>query len=642
MHSPCGMNVALLLVDLQRDFLERPGLIPPAGQVVESAAALLQEFRHHACPVLHLRTSVSRSQDNRMPHWREADLWFCEEGSPGVQPPRELVEREGEPVLFKSGFVADSLETALAPLRPDLVVLAGVMLPVCVREAALALHSAGYRVCVAEEATGGDDPVHASSTRRFLEERGVRFLAARQIGDGLRDGRLLDEGGDADCERVSATITEMRSERKPGERGGEGLSTLLRDLADRLDSEAQSLANLLAEHLGKPVRFGRAEVRQSAEMLRAIDRRLSGAAGWNRGEGEVRVRRCPLGLVAVVTPWNNPLYLPLGKIAPALLLGNSVIWKPSPKVEPVSRELERLLRKCGWPVSLVRRIEGDGRVARELVRADGIDGVTFTGSLAAGMDSAEACLRRYVPLQAEMGGNNAAIVWKDADLPPAAAAIVAGAFDQAGQRCTANRRVIVEESIYEEFLDLLISETAQLSWGDPFEEETRVGPLIDEEARGRIEGMVQRTVDSGCCDAIRPLGDAPTEINIARRAWYPPTILPVRKQLGEAVEEESFGPVLVVQTASHWAEAMERANGVRQGLAAAVFTQSPERIDRFLEDARAGLLKVNESTADAAIDVPFGGWKASGLGPAEHGDADWEFYTRFQSVYGWPESHPEK
>jgi acyl-CoA reductase-like NAD-dependent aldehyde dehydrogenase len=257
--------------------------------------------------------------------------------------------------------------------------------------------------------------------------------------------------------------------------------------------------------------------------------------------------------------------------------------------------------------------------------------VSITGSSIAGYTAQEVCARRRIPLQAELGGNNAAIVWPDADLEHAAREIAEGAFAQAGQRCTANRRVIVHDGCRDELLELLRRETRALAWGDPRRQETKVGPLVSVDERERVARLVARAGPE--VELIVPHGDEVPGVDGFEGAWYPPTIACCDDPTHELVREESFGPLLVVQAAADWDQAIGLLNGVPQGLVAALFSSSGELAERFGREARAGVLKLGRSTADAEVDVPFGGWKESGIGPPEHGDFDLDFYTRPQVVY---------
>ena len=209
------------------------------------------------------------------------------------------------------------------------------------------------------------------------------------------------------------------------------------------------------------------------------------------------------------------------------------------------------------------------------------------------------------------------------------ATLAEGAFGFAGQRCTANRRVIVDVNCYEKFLKNIESATAALAWGDPINPKTQIGPLISIGARNRVAELVARA--RGNAKVIithhsikSPRVDGP---------YFPPTIVCCDDPTQEIVQEETFGPVLVVQQANDWEHAIRLCNGVRQGLVAALFSRSKKRQAEFLEEAQAGILKINSATADANAEAPFGGWKGSGIGPPEHGLSDREFYSRTQSVY---------
>jgi acyl-CoA reductase-like NAD-dependent aldehyde dehydrogenase/nicotinamidase-related amidase len=621
------MRAALLLVDCQHDFLRRPCLRPSPGAIVDAAALLLQAARAAGSPVLHVRTTVSLKPDTRMPHWRREGRIACVEGTEGNEPPEALQERPNETVIRKTGFSARDLVEQVTRSGAEFVAVAGVMLHACVREAVLALHESGIAVAVVSDAVGSDDPVHAAITRRYLEARGVRFetagdLATRWTASGVGDA--LGIGGKMDGlvawsqSAVKKWSSVVVSEREKS----------IRRFQERLRADSESIALAIAKTLGKPIRFARIEVSRSVEMIDAIIARIvSGLA--DEPVGGALIRRRPLGTVAVITPWNNPVYIALGKLVPALLCGNSVIWKPAPEAEMVSSLLMDCFAAAGLPEGLLTRLPGDSRTGRQLVAATGIGGVSITGSHETGLSAWEACARNGVPLQAEMGGNNAAIVWSDADLEFAAEQVAAGAFDQAGQRCTANRRVIVEQSCVERFQECLIEAAKRLPWGDPLDPETRIGPIVSSAHLRRIEGIVRRAIAAGAEVVELRKEEAPATAG----HWFAPVILGGAAPDSEIVQEETFGPVLVIQTAKDWEEAMALCNGVRQGLAAAIFTKCPERIERFLAEAQAGILKINASTADAAVDVPFGGWKGSGIGPPEHGDHDLEFYTRLQAVY---------
>lgn len=668
------MRPLLLLVDLQNDFLSAPGLEPAGAEIVRRASRLVAGARALAVPVVHAMTSVDAEADDRMPHWKELGRWICVRGTPGQAAPPELAPVATETVVLKrffSAFSAPALDRALAAAASDTLLVAGVHLHGCVRATVLDAYQRGFSVWVAEDAVGSDDPLHAAVTRRYLEGRAARFASVEELlarlshggdtparaepclpaaviaggqlrGDGLprllhrsprETGRPIFAVPVSGQQEAAAAAAAARSARREWERmPAARRSQCLAQLADLLETEAPVLARDLAVEVGKPVTAGEAEVRRAAALVRAAPaapRNGVFPCGPNSA-----LRRVPLGVVAVVTPWNNPLAIPLGKIAPAVSLGNAVVWKPAPAATRLALRALELARKAGLPDGLVNLVAGDHGTAGAVMSDGGVDAVSLSGSSLAGWTAQEICARRRIPLQAELGGNNAAIVWEGADLARAAGLVARGAFSFAGQRCTANRRAVVDARLFEAFLDRLAAEVAALHWGDPLDPATEVGPLISAEARDRVAATVERATRQ----AERKL--APHEAgSLARElrgagAYYPPTIVVGADRESEIVQEETFGPVLVLQRAGDFEEALELCNGVRQGLVAALFAGPGAWQQRFLETAQTGVVKWNAATADADAAAPFGGWKASGLGPPEHGPGDPEFYTRMQAIYG--------
>lgn len=630
---PPMMNPVLLLVDLQNDYLGAPGLEPGRGYIVERAAALLHGCRELAMPVIHIWTTVSRNDDRRMPHWKRAGRWICEAGTPGHALPESLQPRDGERVVHKTSFSAFSnpeLEAQLRELKADTIIVAGVHIHACVRQTALDAAERSYDVWIAQDAVGSDDPVHGAITRRYLASRVAHFADVEKLIMLLRGNGQADVPEPAISESV-ARARHAFSRWRDTDHAEK--SAMLERLAVLLEENANDLAEQMAREMGKPVFYGRTEAVRTAAMLRAITRRIGRAADESDMPG-VTVCRRPHGAVALITPWNNPIYIALGKIAPALLCGNTVVWKPSPLARAISQKVFQLLMRAGAAENTVCILLGSRSAAEALMSDAGVDAVSLTGSSAAGFSAQEICARRRIPLQAELGGNNAAIVWPDCDLRDAVRAIAEGAFGMAGQRCTANRRVIVHREVHDVFLDLLSAATAVLPAGNPLLPETRLGPLVSAQQRNRVAALLERSAS----EKIRVIQSHGTNFapldDGQGSAWHPPVIVCCDDPACDLVQEETFGPVLVVQTANDWDHAITLCNGVRQGLAAALFSTSANLHRRFLNEAQAGILKINRATADAEVDVPFGGWKSSGVGPPEHGSFDRDFYTRPQTRYG--------
>ena len=627
------MNALVLFVDLQNDFLGLPGLEPPAAEVTRNAARLLAGARARGLRVVHALTSVDPSADDRMPHWKRLGVNRCVRGTPGHRPPPELAPRAGETVVektFFSAFSAPALSEAVS--GADMLVVAGVYLHGCVRASVLDAYARGFDVWIAEDAVGSDDPLHAAVTRRYLDGRAARFASVDELLVKLgASGPVRPPGNDRDTRRVAADAARASSAaRRAGvawtAMGPEERGRPLSALADRLEAETPALARALATDVGKPVTLGEAEIRRTAELLRrAAALRVPDPAAAGAGSS---YRRVPLGVVAVVTPWNNPLAIPWGKIGPALALGNTVVWKPAPAATRIAERSLDVARDAGLPASAIALVPGGRHAALAVMSDSGIDAVSLSGSSSAGWAAQEICARRRIPLQAELGGNNVAIVWEGADLSRAATLIAQGAFSFAGQRCTANRRVIVHGRLLPELVERLSAAAATLAWGDPLDPSTRIGPVVSEEARDRVAAAVDAAAAGGA-RLILPHALAPQ----GPGAWYPPTIVLGAPHESPIVQEETFGPILVVEAADDFDEALRLANGVRQGLVSALFAGPGPWRDAFQGAAAAGVLKWNASTADADADAPFGGWKASGLGPPEHGPGDVEFYSRLQAIY---------
>lgn len=688
------MTAALLLIDLQEDYLASPGLVPHRGEVVAGAARLLARCRAASVPVLHVWTTLHRERDERMPHWRSAGRWTCVEGTPGHAPPPELLPAPGEPVVHKTHFSAFADGSLAGHLRAggvEEVWIAGVHTHACVRASAIDAYRLGFAVAIASDAVASDQPLHADETRRWLGARCARFVPgaalSREVAPGRgeaasasaragvagaapatagdvpllpalvlgrdtvvpgdpsgalvhaspsRRGHVLWRVPRAGAEQVAEAVGHARAARPAwaGRAPEERLAVVAR-LADALEAARASLARRMAVEIGKPLLDARLEVDFALALIRAASRRAADALGEPEPSPSPfgRERRRPLGTVALVTPWNVPLAIPLGKIVPALLYGNAVVWKPAPAGSGLALDVFRLLGDAGVPRGVVTLACGDHTTAEHLLSSPLVDAVSLTGSSAVGTAAQAICAARRVPLQAELGGNNAAIVWSDADLDDAATKLAAGAFGSAGQRCTANRRVIVEARCADALVARLRSATDALAWGDPLAETTRVGPLVSAAACARVAGVVERARAAGATVWTSPAHAARAGDLAAAGAYHPPRIVRCDDPSAEIVQEETFGPVAVVQVAAGWDEALDLLNGVPQGLVAALFSPSAERRRSFVERAQAGILKIGSATAGVGAETPFGGWKSSGVGPPEHGAGDLEFYTRAQAVY---------
>jgi len=646
------MKPALLLIDLQQDFLDPANLQPPATLLVTRAARVLHVCREKQIPIVHIWTTVERENDRRLPHWRKANRWMCVAGTPGHKTPEALRPLPGEHIVHKTGFNAFSsseLDKCLSVLGCDSVILTGLHLHACVRTAAVESLERNLRVMIAEDAVASNDPIHAAATRRWLVDRSVTFApfdaldysssetkASRWAHRSPRDsGEILFEVENATPKEIRVFGKSARAawtlwRRKPLP----ARQKFLESIATKLEAASDELAKQIAIDLGKPIRHAREEIQRAAANVRDVIRR---AEMLSRPKREAAGLVCheSLGVVGIISAWNNPVAIPLGKIAPALIYGNTVLWKPAPASARITKILLRLFCEANLPPDVLHMVEGDHVTAQSVAADENVDAVTLTGSLAAGHAIQEICARRPVPLQAELSGNNAAIVWDDTNIASAAAQIAWGAFAFAGQRCTANRRAIVSAAKLEEFLREVTAATAKLPWGDPLHPETEIGPVLNAGKRDELERLVANAQSEGAAQrVIRPFSKQAGEAWAKAGAYAQPVIVCCDQPAHILVQEETMAPLLVVQQARDFEHALALSNGVRHGLIASLFSHDKQLQKRFLSESRAGILKLNSATAGVNVTLPFGGWKASGLGPPEHGDSDFHFYTRPQAVYG--------
>jgi acyl-CoA reductase-like NAD-dependent aldehyde dehydrogenase len=285
--------------------------------------------------------------------------------------------------------------------------------------------------------------------------------------------------------------------------------------------------------------------------------------------------------------------------------------------------------EAGFPPGLVNLIFGDARTVGELVDAPAIDRVALTGSIAAGRTVAARCALRGKPLQGELGGNNGMVVLEDADLAGQMPSLAAAAFSFSGQRCTAIRRFIVVRERYAEFEQRLMAATEALHIGDPSDEACDVGPLISADSLARVERVCAQARSEG----VSVLRGARRVRGREHGNWYEPTLLGAARSGISVAQQETFGPVAVLMQAADFDAALAMLNGVRQGLVAALVSESSAAHARFAREAQAGILNLAPGPLPLHPDAPFGGWKASGLGPPEHGIWDREFYARAQTLY---------
>ncbi len=407
-------------------------------------------------------------------------------------------------------------------------------------------------------------------------------------------------------------------------------SAALGRAATAMEQRAGEITALTVREVGKPLSEARGEVARGVSIMRYYAQLALLPDGETLPAADpdalLMARRRPVGIVALLTPWNFPVAIPLWKAAPSLAYGNATVLKPSSAAAATALLLHEIIAPH-LPADVFQVLLGGAGTARPLVEHPEVAAVSFTGSVPVGQDIARRVAGRGGRVQAEMGGQNPSIVLADADLAKAATTIAYAAMGYAGQKCTATSRVIVEEAVYPEFLDLLEAAVTSLQVVDPSAEGTLVGPVIDGAARSSALDAVAasggRVITGG-----KPL-DAPG-------FYLAPTLVELDGPTGPLATEEVFAPVAAVLSAESAARALTIANGVRFGLVAAVFTRDLGRALRLANFLDAGMVRVNAPTSGVDFHAPFGGVKESSYGPREQGLAARDFYTESRTVLIMP------
>ena len=411
---------------------------------------------------------------------------------------------------------------------------------------------------------------------------------------------------------------------------------LLFKAADILMSRVNEIGAELTREEGKTLKEGIGETTRAVQILRYY----AGEAQQPNGEHYPSMStgtllytvREPLGVCALITPWNFPIAIPTWKMAPALAFGNTVVLKPASLTPLCAVRLVEALAEAGLPAGVVNLVTGSaGEVGDPLVRDERVVAISFTGSNAVGNGLKMVAAERGAKLQLELGGKNPAIVLQDADVDHAITHLVNGAMMSTGQKCTATSRAIVERSIAAELTERLSAKIAALVVGDPSKAETQIGPVIDDKAAGRIVGDIARGTDEGA--EVLVGGGRVGDNGTAKGHFVAPTLLGNVASASFLGQEELFGPVLGVIEVEGYEEAIEVANSVRFGLSASIFTRDLGRALQFAQDIQAGIVHVNSETAGAEPQVPFGGYKGSSSYSREQGKSAREFFTQVKTVY---------
>ena len=402
--------------------------------------------------------------------------------------------------------------------------------------------------------------------------------------------------------------------------------------ADIVSSRIDTIAMDMTNEMGKPLRESRLEVARGVDTLR-----FYAGEGW-RPQGEIfsqtatdnpiRVSYRPLGVVGLITPWNFPFSIPLWKSAPALAYGNTVVLKVAQESPRTGLHIAACFEEAGLPSGVFNVIVGRGPDAGQpLVSHPDVHALSFTGSVPVGERVRNEAVLLGKRVQLELGGHSPLVVMADSDLVRASNAAFAGAYWSAGQKCTATRRIYVQDDAYDEFERLLLERMGSARVGDPCDPLTEVGPVV---SASQLD-MILEAVDRGQAEGGTLLTGG--SLLGATGHVLAPTLFEDVSDTAFLAREEVFGPVASLFRFSDLDEAIGRANGPEFGLSASIFTKDIASAHRFASEIQAGIIRINAATAGGEPHVPFGGIKGSGYGPREQGRAAREFFTETVTVY---------
>ncbi|MDW8338461.1 MAG: aldehyde dehydrogenase family protein [Thermoleophilia bacterium] len=451
--------------------------------------------------------------------------------------------------------------------------------------------------------------------------------------DGEHLGTFPRSGAD-DVDRAVAAAKAAYDEWRlvPAPKRGEILFRFAQLLVERKDE----LAELMTHEMGKVKAEAGGDVQEAIDMsyyMGGEGRRLFGQTTPSELRDKFQMSvRMPIGVVAAITPWNFPIAIPSWKIAPALVAGNTVVFKPATDTPLLGQRFVELLVEAGFPPGVVNIVHGGGgEVGERLVRHPDVRVISLTGSRETGVKVLHAAADGLKHVHLELGGKNAIIVMDDADLDLAVDGIIWSAFGTSGQRCTAASRVIAQAGVYEALASRLVARAEALRLGVGWDEATDVGPVINRAALEKIHSYTQIGLDEGA--KLLTGGEIATEGELAKGFYYRPTIFGDVDPEMRIAQEEIFGPVLALIKVRDEAEAVRVSNGIRYGLSSSIFTRDVNRAFRAIRDLEAGITYVNAGTIGAEVHLPFGGVKDTGNGHREAGQAALDVFTEWKSVY---------
>jgi acyl-CoA reductase-like NAD-dependent aldehyde dehydrogenase len=402
--------------------------------------------------------------------------------------------------------------------------------------------------------------------------------------------------------------------------------------AQILEREKPGLSDLMTREMGKVKAEAGGDIQEAIDMsyyMGGEGRRLHGQTTPSELRDKFMMSvRMPVGVVGAITPWNFPIAIPAWKLCPALVCGNTVVLKPAEDTPLLAQRFVDLLHEAGLPEGVVQIVHGYGEEAGDaLVRHPDVPVITFTGSRETGVLVTKNAADELKHVHLELGGKNAIIVMDDADVDLAVDGIVWSAFGTAGQRCTAASRVIVQRGVYEELQKKLVARAEKLRIGAPWEDDTEIGPVINEAAVDKIHSYTEIGKDEG---AKLLTGGERVE---GHGYYYRPTVFADVDPQMRIAQEEIFGPTTALIPVDSFEEAVSAANSVKFGLSSSIFTRDVNKAFKAMRDLQTGITYINAGTTGAEVHLPFGGMKQTGNGHREAGQAALDVFTEWKSVY---------
>jgi aldehyde dehydrogenase (NAD+) len=407
-------------------------------------------------------------------------------------------------------------------------------------------------------------------------------------------------------------------------------------IANCLEKRIDEIAETMTKEMGKTFPEAKGETARGVAILRYYAgegmRKIGDVIPSSDSEALMFTTRTPLGVVGVITPWNFPVAIPIWKMAPALIYGNTVVLKPAHETAVTTAKVVECMHEAGLPAGVVNMVTGNGSVIGQgIIDHPDINGITFTGSDTVGKRVGQGAFARGAKYQLEMGGKNPVIVAADADLDLAVDATISGGLRSTGQKCTATSRVIVQSAVYDEFKAKLLAKVKELKVGYGLDGETWMGPCASESQLNTVLSYIKKGIEEG---ATLLYGGNKIEGEGLEHGFYvQPTLFENVKTNMIIAQEEIFGPVLALIKVDTFEEALDIANDVKYGLSASIFTRSIGHMLSFMNDMEAGLVRINSESAGVELQAPFGGMKQSSSHSREQGQAAIEFFTSIKTVF---------